>query len=139
MQDTEMLTQRLIEATSLPTVLDASWDIFDFIQQIASVFSDPENGRTFVLAEAAAWRGRNVLSAARSLRDEGHGGELPVCALGGGEQAAHVLATLAALVQHRLTEFCARAADHDDRRACGTGAGAAAEAHALLLTAGGGG
>lgn len=138
MQDTEMLAHRLTEATGLPTVLDASWDTFDFIQQIASVFSDPESGWTFMLAEAAARRGRNALSAARSLRDEGYNGELPVCTLGGEERAAHVLAALAKLVHHRLTEACARAADHDDRRACGAGAGAAAEARALLLTAGGG-
>ena len=138
MQDTEMLGQRLTAATGLPTVLDASWNIFDFVQQIASVFSDSESGWTFPLAETAARRGRNALSAARSLRDEGYDRELPVCALGGEEQTAHVLAALAALVQHRLTEACARAADHDDRRACGAGAGAAAEARALLLTAGGG-
>jgi hypothetical protein len=137
MLDTEILQQRLTTATALPTVLDASWDIFDFIQQVASGFSGPDGGWAFTQAGAAARRGRYALSAARSMPDDPCADGLPVCVFDGQAQAAHVLAALAGLVRRRLTRACGQVTDHDDLRACGAGAGAAAEAYALLLTAGG--
>lgn len=48
--ETEILQQRLTTATALPTVLDASWDIFNFIQQVTSEFSGPDGGWAFTQA-----------------------------------------------------------------------------------------
>lgn len=138
MLETEILQQRLTTATALSAVLDVSWDIFDFIQQVASEFSGPDGEWAFTQAAAAALRGRYALSAARSLPGDTSSDGLPMCVFNDQDHAAHVLARLAGLVGHRLTRACGQTSDRDDQRACGVGAGAAAEAHALLLTAGGG-
>lgn len=137
MLDTDILLHRLTAATALPTILDASWNIFDLIQQVASGFSGPGDGWAFTQIDAAACRGRRALSAARSLPDDMCDDEPPMRVFVSHDQAARVLAALASLVRLRLTQACQRATDRDDLRACGAGAAAAAEAHALLVTEGG--
>jgi hypothetical protein len=139
MRETDQLSASLRDAVSFPAVLAAAWDAFEFLQQTAWEFAEPQPGTygfPFLLATVAARHGRNALAAAPSLAaDEGTDDHTsPICVLNR-EQAAAALAALAAQLEQRLTHACARSSDGDDRRACATGIAAAAETHALLAWA----
>jgi hypothetical protein len=142
MQETEMLKVRLRDASGLPAVLAAGWDVFEFIQQTASAYDDPEKnarGYAFMLTTVAACRGRNALADAPSLPgdDTADGDESPVCVLADEHQAAQALADLADMAARRLAD-AARTAQLADRHACERAMTAATEVHHLLSTDGAG-
>lgn len=119
MLDTDILGKRLVMATALSAVLEVSWDILDLIQQIASGFSDLDDGWAFTQAGAAARRGCYALNVAHSLPDDRCDDELPMCVFDGQGQAARALAALAGLVRLKLTQACCQATDQDDLRVLG--------------------
>lgn len=136
MQETEMLALRLRESAEFTAILSAGWDAFEFIQQTASAYDDPESdtrGYAFTLAAVAACHGRNALGDAPSLPDDDSAPDIEVCVLGSEDQAAEVLGDLARVLERRLSEACAQAAD-PDRRACEMAAAAAAETRILLAS-----
>lgn len=140
MTETSILAQRLRQTGSLPALLAASWDAFEFIAQIAPAYDDPDSnarGYAFMLATVAACRGRNALAFAPSLPGDDSGKETEVVALGGETQAAATLASLADLLRQRLTEACSGALGNDDRRACEVAIAAAGETRNLLAEPGG--
>jgi hypothetical protein len=139
MQETEMLTIRLWDASGLPSVLAAGWDVFEFLQQTASAYDDPDTnvrGYAFMLATAAACRGRNALADAPSLPDDAASGEeSPVCVFADENQAALALADLAAMAARKLAQVTSTA-QLADRQACRRAVTAAAEVRDLLGTNG---
>lgn len=140
MAGTETLAQRVEQASGLPALLAAGWEAFEFIAKTAPAYDDPDvsdRGYAFMLAGAAACRGRNALACAPSLPDDDGTPDAEVCVLGDDMQAAMALADLAAVLRQRLAEVCARTLRRDDRRASEAAMAAAAETHALLIEDGG--
>jgi hypothetical protein len=141
MTEPRLLRQHLQVADGLPSLLAASWDAFDFLQVTASRFDDTATCRhayAFLLATAAAGRGRHSIGTAPSLPD---GCAAPPNAEPFGQadedQAVQAVAGLAELLETRLTVTLTSAANPGDQVACTEAAAAAAEIRTLL--AGGGG
>jgi hypothetical protein len=135
MSGTDVFVQRLETASTLSALLAAGWESFDFITRAAPVYDDPDSGPrgfAFMLATAAASRGRNALAYAPSLPDDDTAAEVDVQALGDEAQVAAYLADLAAVIRRRLMDACPMTPGRDDRRACEAAIAAAAEVHALL-------
>jgi hypothetical protein len=135
MTATDIFVQRLETATTLPTLLAAGWESFDFIARTTPSYDDPDDGPrgfAFMLATVAASRGRNALGYAPSLPDDDASTEPEIEALGDEAQAAACLAGLAAVIQRRLTDACSMALGDDDRRACEAAVAAAAETRTML-------
>jgi hypothetical protein len=135
MTATDIFVQRLETAASLPALLAAGWESFDFIARTTPGYDDPDDGPrgfAFLLATAAASRGRNALGYAPSLPDDDADTESEIEALGDEAQAAACLSDLATVIHRRLTEACSMTLGDDDRRACEAAVAAAAEVHTML-------
>ena len=78
-EQTELMRQRLLEASSLPGMLAAGWDAFELVGAIASASADQSAGMypAFTFARGAAVSGRNAIAFAPSMpatpAETGHG------------------------------------------------------------------
>jgi hypothetical protein len=135
MSATDIYVQHLESASTLPALLAAGWDAFDFIARAAPGYDDPDSGHrglVFMLAATTACRGRNALACAPSLPNDDVGTEAELEQLGDETRAAACLAGLAAVIWLRFADAPAASLGHDDGRACAAAVAAAAETHALL-------
>ena len=126
------MAARLRTARSLPQVLDAGFDVFEFIRMLARHSQDraPELFAAFMATAGAAVDGREAITTAPSLPPA----DGPLTFLSEPapntdlEEVIEALAALATLLGQRLTR-AATAADPADRAACEE---AAAEAQRIV-------
>jgi hypothetical protein len=118
---------RLLQAASLPEILDAGFDAFEAIRMAGRSYQDRVPGlfAAFMTTADAAVDGREALTAAPSLPLTGDTKPGHVAADADAGHAADAVAALAALVRDRLTEAAGLADAPDDRAACEEAAEAA--------------
>ena len=121
MNQIKLAHQHLADASGVPAVLAASWELFELIAAIASASAVecPDMYPAFTFASGAAVNGRNALAFAPSLpplsRGAAHDPPKPV---GEVYQTADALAGLASALSIRLRETAELAAATADRSAC---------------------
>ena len=121
MNQIKLAHQHLADASGVPAVLAASWELFELIAAIASASAVecPDMYPAFTFASGAAVNGRNALAFAPSLpplsRGAAHDPPKPV---GEVYQTADDLAGLASALSIRLRETARFAAATADRSAC---------------------
>ena len=121
MNQIKLAHQHLADASGVPAVLAASWELFELIAAIASASAVecPDMYPAFTFASGAAVNGRNALAFAPSLpplsRGAAHDPPKPV---GEVYQTADALAGLASALSIRLRETAGLAAATADRSAC---------------------
>jgi hypothetical protein len=136
MDELGAITARVVVSATVPEVLDAGFDAFEVIRQMARACEDrvPELFAAFLVAAGAAVEGRNALNDAPSLPPARSSPMTsPIMSLAA--DVGHVadeLAELAALLARRLPEAAAEANLADDRAACDRATRAAADIHQLL-------
>jgi hypothetical protein len=126
---------RLREASGLPELLAASFDTFEAIRQEADSRVDevPELFAAFMTTAVTAVEGREAVTAAPSL-PPGPAGPQPTLLRDGASlnEAIDTLAHLGALLDCRLTQAAASAANSRDRAACEEAADAARQIRHLM-------
>src|SRR5215472_5213928 len=136
MNELNAITARVVCAATVPELLDAGFDAFEIIQQVARACEDrtPELFAAFMMAAGTAVEGRNALTDAPSLplAPAGPPQVPPGRTTADVARVANQLATLAALVAQRLHAAADQAALPEDRTACQQGAQSASEIHRLL-------
>jgi hypothetical protein len=138
MDQIKLILQRLDEADNLPSVLGASWEIFELIVIIAStsVGESPDMYPAFTFARGAAVSGRNALAFAPSLSPVPANATLnPPKPTDDVYETADALADLASALCVRLRASAELAVDLADRSAC-ENAAAEAERITRLLAKG---
>lgn len=121
MNQIKLAHQHLAEASGVPAVLAASWELFELIAAIASASAVECPGMypAFTFASGAAVNGRNALAFAPSLpplpRGAAHDPPKPT---GEVYQTADALAGLASALSIRLRETAGLATATADRSAC---------------------
>ena len=121
MNQIKLAHQHLADASGVPAVLAASWELFELIAAIASASAVecPDMYPAFTFASGAAVNGRNALAFAPSLpplpRGAAHDPPKPA---GEVYQTADALAGLASALSIRLRETAGLAAATADRSAC---------------------
>jgi len=139
MQTIDTIRTRLETATELNPTLDACWEAFEFIGQTTAAYFDPASSLyyAFMLADSAAYQGRTVMGLSPSSPSGlGEDLECPAPRVTGEDEAAEMLAGLAALLADRLRAAGASAAEEGDRDRCERGATAAEEIRGLLARSG---
>jgi len=133
MDGLDAITARVTGSTTIPDLLDASFDAFEVIRQMARACEDqvPELFAAFMVAATTAAEGRNALNDAPSLPPARSSPTPPltVSLADDADNVADGLAELAALLAQRLHEPAALA---DDRDACEWAAQAATGIHQIL-------
>lgn len=127
---------RILEASSLPELLAASFDAFESMRMLARSCEDREPGlfAAFMATADAAVDGREAIAAAPALgpaATEAAPAE-PFPAGVGVTEAADSLATLAALLSERLALAAMLTTEPGDRFACQDAAQAAGRIHDLM-------
>ena len=121
MNQIKLARQHLADASDVPAMLAASWELFELIAAIASASAVecPDMYPAFTFASGAAVNGRNALAFAPSLpplsRGAAHDPPKPV---GEVYQTADALAGLASALSIRLRETAGLSAATADRSAC---------------------
>ena len=123
------------QAATLPQILDAGFDAFEFIRITARSYQDqvPELFAAFMTAADTAANGREALTIAPSLPR--HAEPMPegaASADAGAGQAADVLAELAAALRERLTAAARQADLPDDQAGCHDAVGAVGQICQLM-------
>jgi len=136
MDDLDLTRARVVDSTTVRGLLDAGFDAFEVIRQVARACEEwvPELFAAFMVAATTAVEGRNALNDAPSL-PPARGGPKPSPAVSLPADVGHLadqLAALAALLAQRLTDAAARADLTGDRDACEYAARAAADLHQIL-------
>lgn len=126
---------RARQAATLPQILDAGFDAFEFIRITARSYQDqvPELFAAFMTAADTAANGREALTIAPSLPR--HAEPMPegaASADAGAGQAADVLAELAAALRERLTAAARQADLPDDQAGCHDAVGAVGQICQLM-------
>jgi hypothetical protein len=119
---------RLRQAAGLPEALAAGFNAFEAIRMAARGYQDqvPELFAAFMTTADAAVDGREALTVAPSLPlDDGTERGIAVPGGSDADQAADVLAALAAVLRDRLADAAALADTPGDRAACQEAAAAA--------------
>jgi len=136
MNDLDAIAARVVFATSVPELLDAGFDAFEVIRQVARACEDrtQELFAAFVLAAGAAVEGRNALNDAPSLPHGRRGAAFTpaVSHAPDVDRVADELAELAAPLARRLYEEAAQVDLAADRDACERATRAAADIYQLL-------
>lgn len=117
----KLARQYLADASGLPAVLAAGWEVFELIAATASASAgeSPDMYPAFTFASGAAVSGRNALAFASSLPPlPGEAGQDPPEPAADACQAADALAALACALSTRLRQAAGLAADTADRSAC---------------------
>jgi hypothetical protein len=130
------VSARVADSTTIPGLLDATFDAFEVIRQVARACESrvPELFAAFMVAATTAVESRNALNDAPSL-PPARGGPVPSPTVSPTADVGHVadrLAALAALLARRLTEAAARADLAGDEDACECAAQSAADLHQIL-------
>jgi hypothetical protein len=136
MDELGAVTARVAGSTTLAGLLDASFDAFEAIRQVARGCEDraPELFAAFVVAAGTATEGRNALNDAPSLPGV-YGDQALAPIVNMAADVGHVadeLAGLAALLAQRLAEAAALADLAGNREACQRATRAAADIYQLL-------
>src|SRR5215472_2975771 len=136
MNDLDAITARVVSAASVPELLDAGFDAFEVIRQVARACEDrtQELFAAFILAAGAAVEGRNALNDAPSLP---HGRRAPaftpaVSLAPDIGRVADKLAELAAPLARRLYEAASQADLAADRDSCERATRTAVDIYQLL-------
>jgi hypothetical protein len=136
MSELRAVTARVAGSATISGLLEASFDAFEVIREVARACEDrvPELFAAFMVAAGTAVEGRNALNDAPSLPPARSDPSLPpiVNRTADAEHIADELADLAALLAQRLPEAAARAGIAGDREACERAIRAAADIHHLL-------
>ena len=121
MKHIELIEQHLGEAVGVADVLDAGWEIFELIGDVAAACAEQSVDLypAFMFARGAAVDGRNAIAFAPSVPAVG-------AALSGGavlwtddmSEVADALVGLASALSMRLQAMARLAADDGDRVAC---------------------
>lgn len=131
MDELGAVTARVAGSTSIPGLLDASFDAFEVIRQVTRACEGlaAELFATFMVAAGTAVEGRNALNDAPSLPPaRRYPAPSPtVRPATDSAQVADELAELAALLTLRLPEMAVQADLAGDREACERAAHAAAD------------
>jgi hypothetical protein len=128
MPDGNGIEARLRQAASLPETLAAGFDAFEAIRMAARRYQDQVPGlfAAFMTTADAAVDGREALTIAPSLSLAGRAAPgHAVAAAADADQAADVLAALAAVLRDRLSHAAALADTSGDQAACQDAAEAA--------------
>lgn len=136
MDELGAVTARVADSPTISGLLDASFDAFEVIRQVARACEDrePELFATFMVAAGMAVEGRNALNDAPSL-SPARNCVAPSPTVSPSAEVSHVadeLAELAALLARRLPEAGERAHLAGDREACERATQAAADIYQLL-------
>jgi hypothetical protein len=136
MNELDACTARVRSSATLAELIEAGFDAFEVIRQVARACEDWAPGlfAAFMTAAGAAVEGRNALNDAPSL-PPARTGPPPsptVSAAASTGCIADELAALAALLAQRLAQARVLAALAGDQAACQHAACAAAEIHRLL-------
>jgi hypothetical protein len=126
---------RLDAATSLASTLAAGWDAFELIGAVSADYADRVSGAfaTWMSAIPPSCEGRDALGFAPSMpEDIAPAAERPDVRTVDEDQAADLLAELAAVLCQQLQAAAAQAVIPEDAKACQRGADAAAEIRELL-------
>ena len=126
---------RLYAADGLASKLAVGWDAFELIRAASDDYADRVSGAfaTWMSAVAPACEGRDALDFAPSMpKDIAPAAEYPDVATVDEDQAADLLAELAAVLCEQLRAAAADAVLPEDVAACERGADAAAEIRELL-------
>jgi hypothetical protein len=136
MDELSAIAARVNGSNAVAELLDAAFDAFEFIRQVARACEvlAPELFAAFMLAAGSAVEGRNTLNDAPSLPHAHNGLPLTPAVSPGADVGliADELAVLAALVAHRLSEAVGQADLADDRNACEHATRAAVDIQRLL-------
>jgi hypothetical protein len=136
MNQLRAVTARVANSATFPGLLDASFDAFEVIRQVARACEErvPELFAAFMAAAGAAVEGRNALNDAPSLPPARSDPALsPIVNMAADvEYVVDELAELAALLARRLPEAAAQADLAADREACQRAIRAATDIHHLL-------
>ncbi len=137
MQQTERISARLRDASSLPETLDVSFDAFEVIRLLARQSQDRDPGcfATFMRTADAAVDGREAITIAPSLPPPSRGAA-EVDALAAHPDLAKVtasVASLGALLDGLLTHAATAATTPGDRAACEQATSAARRIHQLMV------
>ena len=135
MNQLDACAARVRSSATLAELLEAGFDAFEVIRQVARACEDRAPGlfAAFMTAAGTAVDGRNALNDAPSLRPAtGPPHVITVSATAGADHIADELAALAALLAQSLAEAGAWAFLEGDRAACQHATRAAADIHRLL-------
>ena len=124
MQAIDRLNSRLEEAGTITTILLAGWDAFDLIQQLAAQYAGLLSSAyaTWMWVLAPACEGRDALGSAPSMPPSPAAGH-PAPEPASEEEAARILAGLAATLSARLQALRTSSAAPGDLQACIRAAG----------------
>jgi hypothetical protein len=136
MDGLDAITARVTGSTPISDLLEASFDAFEVMRQVARACEDqvPELFAAFMVAATTAAEGRNALNDAPSL-PPARSSPTPSLTVSLADDADHVadgLAELAALLAQRLHGPAALADLAVDRDACERAAQAATDIHQIL-------
>ena len=133
MQAIDRLNSRLEEASTITTILLAGWDAFDLIQQLAAQYAGLLSSAyaTWMWVLAPACEGRDALGSAPSMPPSPAAGH-PAPEPASEEEAARILAGLAATLSARLQALRTSSAAPGDLQACIRAADVAGEIRELL-------
>jgi hypothetical protein len=136
MNDPDVAIARVRGSSSVADLLDAAFDGFEVIRQVARACEDrvPELFAAFITAACTAVEGRNALNDAPSLPLSRTGPPLAVSVAPAGDvdHIAGQLADLAAVLDRHLRQAAVGAETPGDRAACLHAAKAATQIHWLL-------
>jgi hypothetical protein len=136
MDELGAVTARVADSATISGLLEASFDAFEVIRQVARACEDrvPELFAAFMVAAATAVEGRNALNDAPSFPPARSDPALsPIVTMAADvEHVADELAELAALLAQRLPEAAVQAGLAADREACAGAIRAATDIHYLL-------
>jgi hypothetical protein len=135
MHELDPITARVATSTAIPGLLDAGFDAFEVIRQLARGCENraPELFAAFMVAATTAVEGRNALNGAPSLPPASAPAPSPtVNPAGDVGHVADQLASLATLLADRLSAASAHADVADDKDACERAAQAAAHIRQTL-------
>ncbi len=137
-----VITARLARGETMPQVLAASYDAFEFIRLLARQCEDrdPRLFAAFMTTAAAAADGLDALAFSDSLPAPGEPGATVITGIPPSTDAdlgtvADTLAALAAVLSRQLTRAAALAPADGDRHACRLAGRAADEIHRLMARA----
>lgn len=135
MKELDAIASRLRGSSTLAQLLDAGFDAFEAIRLVARACEDraPDLFAAFMSAAGTAVDGRNGLNDAPSLPPAA--GPPPAVTMSATVSAGPIadeLATLAALLAHRLAEAAAHCLLEGDWAACQQASCAATDIHRLL-------
>jgi hypothetical protein len=136
MNELRAVTARVADSATISGLLEASFDAFEVIRQVARACEDrvPALFAAFMVAAGTAVEGRNALNDAPSLPPARSDPALSpvVNTAADAEHIADELADLAALLAQRLPEAAVQTGLAGDREACARAIRAATDIHHLL-------